>query len=287
MAKVNVAPLIIANEKRWRAMRINPKSIRTIDSVAKKLVAPAAKARYQSLEKQTGVPWFIIAVIHQREASQRWDRNIANGQPFKQKTTIVPKGRGPFPSFEAAALDALKNCAPYAARWRNWTPGGALTLKEMYNGLGYYSGPRSKGKRYPSMPSPYIWAGTDQAVRGKYVKDGVFDPVVWDQQLGCAALISRMAELDEDVKFSGESKKVETGTAGTAGAGTAIEAARQGAESGLTPTKIAIMVGCVIAAAVATYFIVRWVRRNKPKAGIDVHREAAVAPPVADDPRGK
>ena len=40
-----------------------------VAAVAKRLVA--AKARYQSVEASTGVPWWLIAGIHEREASQR------------------------------------------------------------------------------------------------------------------------------------------------------------------------------------------------------------------------
>ena len=34
--------------------------------------ALAAKARYQAVAAKTGVPWFVIAVIHQRESSQNF-----------------------------------------------------------------------------------------------------------------------------------------------------------------------------------------------------------------------
>lgn len=196
-------PLIDANEARWSRAKVLASSANTFKSVAKKLSAPEAKRRYVALSKQTGVPWFIIAVIHQRESSQRWDRSIAQGDPWNKISTHVPKGRGPFSSFEEAAIDALRNCAPYAAKWKDWSPGGALTLLEQYNGLGYYNGPKAGGKRYPSMPSPYIWSGTDQAKKGKYVRDGVFDPDVWDSQLGCAGLILAMSALDDSVSFVG------------------------------------------------------------------------------------
>src|SRR6185437_5117062 len=92
-----------------------------------------------------------------------------------------------FPSWEAAAEDALTNCAPFAARWKDWTIGGALTLLEQYNGLGY---------AMHGLPSPYIWASTDQYTHGKYIADGNFDPNAVDHQLGCAALLDRMSALD-------------------------------------------------------------------------------------------
>lgn len=50
------------------------------------------------VERITGVPWFVIAVIHQRDASQGWDRSIAQGYPWDKVSIHVPKGRGPFVS---------------------------------------------------------------------------------------------------------------------------------------------------------------------------------------------
>lgn len=186
----NLVALKAANADRWahaeltRAAEFGP--------VAKRLVA--SKARFQGLEAKTGVPWFIIAVIKERESGvdAGFLKNIANGQSWSQKTTIVPIGRGPFTSWEAAGVDALVNCAPYAGRNKDWSVGGALTLLEQYNGLGY----ANKG-----LPSPYIWSGTDQYAKGKYVRDGVFDPNVVDAQLGCAGVLLAMAQIDPSIQF--------------------------------------------------------------------------------------
>jgi lysozyme family protein len=154
----------------------------------------AAKQRYLAVSARTGVPWFVIAVIHQRECSQSWAGSIAQGDPWDRKSTHVPAGRGPFKSWEDAAVDALANCAPYAARNKDWSIGGILTLLEQYNGLGY----ASRG-----LASPYIWSGTDQYVSGKYVADHVFDPKAVDRQLGCAGLILAMAAIDTSVQAGG------------------------------------------------------------------------------------
>jgi len=162
-----------ANAKRWTNANLN----RNFSSVAAHLVAPVAKARYQAVSAKTGVPWFVIAVIHERESSQDWTGSLAQGDPWNRVSVHVPAGRGPFKSWEEAAVDALVNCAPYAARNKDWSIGGLLTMLEQYNGVGY----ANKGR-----PSPYIWSGTDQYVSGKYVRDGVYDPSGVDKQLGCA-----------------------------------------------------------------------------------------------------
>lgn len=187
---VDLANLKAANIRRWEAAKLTrgPEFI----PVAKRLVA--AKDRYMNVSVKTGIPWPFIAVTHQRESSQDWSKSLAQGDPWNKVSTHVPAGRGPFNSWEDAAYDALVNCGPYAARNKDWSIGGLLTLLERYNGVGYVN---------RGLPSPYLWSGTDQYSRGKYVRDGVFDPQVVDKQLGCAGLIMAMMSLDSTIKFDG------------------------------------------------------------------------------------
>jgi lysozyme family protein len=185
---VDLAKLKAANLIRWNAASVLPGLVHFIDGVSHRLVN--SKPRYQTVEAVTGVPWAVIAVIHERESSQSWFASLAQGDPWNKVSIHVPRGRGPFASWEAAAIDALKVCAPHAAKWDDWTIGGALTLLEQYNGLGYAN---------MGNPSPYIWASTDQYSRGKYIADGHFDPNAVDHQLGCAALLQRMSVIDPTI----------------------------------------------------------------------------------------
>lgn len=189
----DLVALKATNAKRWAAA----KPTRNFSSVAKRLADPVvAKPRYMAVSARTGVPWAFIAVAHERESSQNWLASLAQGDPWYKVSVHVPAGRGPFKSWEDAAVDALVNCAPYAARNKDWSIGGTLTMLEQYNGLGY----AARGK-----PSPYIWSGTDQYVSGKFVRDGVYDPAAVDQQLGCAGLLMAMMALDPTIKFTGVS----------------------------------------------------------------------------------
>lgn len=177
------------NIRRWSAAKLTrgPEFL----PVAKRLVA--AKQRYLTVSGRTGIPYPFIAVTHQRESSQDWSANLAQGDPWNKASTHVPAGRGPFKSWEDAAYDALVNCAPHAARNTDWSIGGLLTLLERYNGVGYVN---------RGLPSPYIWSGTDQYKKGKYVRDGVFDPEAVDKQLGCAGLIMAMMQIDPSIQFA-------------------------------------------------------------------------------------
>jgi lysozyme family protein len=188
----DLAALKSANASRWAKAVVNRQG--AFANVAVRLIAPLASQRYKSVEAKTGVPWWFIAVVHERKASQSWTRSLAQGDRWDMVSVHVPQGRGPFASWEEAAIDALANCAPYAARNKDWSVGGTLTKLEEYNGLGY----AARGK-----PSPYIWSGTDQYTAGKYVRDGVYDPEAIDTQPGCAGLLLAMMALDRTITFSG------------------------------------------------------------------------------------
>lgn len=185
---VDLNALKAANLGRWNKASVTPSLIPTVDAISHRLVA--VKSRYQTVEAKTGVPWAVIAVIHERESSQSWAASLAQGDPWNRVSIHVPRGRGPFASWEAAADDALVVCPPHAAIWHDWSIGGALCLLEQYNGLGYFR---------MGIPSPYVWASTDQYVKGKYIADGHFDPYAIDHQIGCSALLARMSLIDTSI----------------------------------------------------------------------------------------
>lgn len=173
-------------------MKIDPHLSATLNKTAERLCEQSAKTRYQAVSEKTGVPWYFIAVIHEREASQSWAANLAQGDPWNQVSRHVPRGQGPFSSWEQAAINALERTPPFAAHNKDWSPGSALSMAEQYNGLGY----ASRG-----VPSPYVWASTNQYHRGKFISDGHYDPNAIDHQLGCAALIASMGLIDNSVRF--------------------------------------------------------------------------------------
>ena len=115
---VALSALTAANARRWAVARMLADRGAAFRAVSRRLVA--AKDRYQAVAAKTGVPWFVIEVIDEREASQRWDASLAQGDRWDRISIHVPKGRGPFPSWAAAAIDALTACPPFAARWKDW-----------------------------------------------------------------------------------------------------------------------------------------------------------------------
>ncbi len=232
------------NAARWASAKITRGP--EFDRVATRLVM--SKPRYQAISAQTGVPWFVIAVIHERESGQNFSKSIAQGDPWNAVSVRVPKGRGPFKTFEEAAIDALTKCAPYAAKWKDWSAGGTMSLLEQYNGLGY----ANKG-----LPSPYIWSGTDQYQRGKYVADGVFDPNAVDKQLGCAGLIIAMQTLDPSITFGASPPPAATAQPATkVGTASVIVAGGAVAATQATDWKmLAVIVVGIIAALGIAYLV--------------------------------
>lgn len=199
----NIPALITKNQARWDAMQLKPDRVAAFEATAKRLCATSAKARYVAIASAAGVPWFVIAVIHERESGQDFDTQLGQGDPLDEVSEHDPAGRGPFLShpsdpplqdaFYRGALDALIDCAPHAARWKDWTAGGTMTLLEEYNGLGYAA---------MGVPSAYVWSGTDQYVSGKYIADHVYRAGVIDVQEGCAPILAAMAKLDASVQFT-------------------------------------------------------------------------------------
>ena len=130
------------------------------DSV-KKIVA--AKATYQKIEDATGVPKVMVAIIQAQEDFSDlgvFKSYLGNGQPFNKKTTIVPKGRGPFSSWEAGAIDAIKY--DKLDQVKGWSLEKVLFYCEFFNGFGY----RSHG-----INTPYVWCFTNHYTKGRYVAD--------------------------------------------------------------------------------------------------------------------
>ncbi len=171
--------------------------------------------RYKVIEKATNCPWFFIAVIHCREASFDFSANLANGQRWDMKTTIVPIGRGPFNSFEDAAIDALG--VDRLTGKSDWSLATVFYRFERYNGMGYRGGGvkdftchahyqhgslregtgnftyhGSMQDTTPRNSSPYIYNGTQFYQRGVSIEDHSFYPNANDDNIGCMALLKAL-----------------------------------------------------------------------------------------------
>ena len=182
--------------KRWDQMVVKPEKASTVAAIAKRILTN--KARYAKIEKSTGVPWFMVAVLHERESSQSWNTQLAQGDPLNAVSIHVPRGRGPFNTFEDSAYDALVNLKQYD-KVIDWRLEKILYYCEKYNGWGYW-------QYHNAVPSPYIWSMTNVQKPGKYVADGQWDGTADDKQVGCAILLSALADFDKSIKFVRETE---------------------------------------------------------------------------------
>jgi lysozyme family protein len=143
--------------------------------------------RFLKMQALSGVPALWVMPVFERE-NPHFDSYLGNGDPLSHPTVHVPRGRGPFASWEEGATDALK--LDHITGTTDWTWSWACYRWELWNGVG----PRNHGR-----PSGYLWSGTTIYQGGKYVYDGVWSRGTWDKQLGCVELARAIAELDPEI----------------------------------------------------------------------------------------
>lgn len=167
--------------KQWSNMVVDKDHERELIKAAQKIVAN--KNRYVAIEYSTHIPWQMIAAIHWRESSLNFNTCLHNGDPLPGPTRNVPRGRGPFETWEAAAIDALRfDGLDLYKTVESWTLVDMLKKLESYNGFGY----RKRG-----LPSCYLWSCTNVChEKGRYTYDGFFDVnAKTDDYLGAAPIL--------------------------------------------------------------------------------------------------
>jgi len=169
-------------------MEIRPTRLAALERYAKKLVAE--KVRYLEVEKLTGVPWYMVALLHMRESDNDFSTQLAQGDPLSRRSTHIPRGRGPFKTWVAGAVDALVTLK-HLDRVIDWRLEKILYYAEQYNGWGYHN----KG-----IASAYLWAGSTIYKGGKYISDGRWSATAIDSQPGVASVLRLMMKLDPSIK---------------------------------------------------------------------------------------
>jgi lysozyme family protein/peptidoglycan hydrolase-like protein with peptidoglycan-binding domain len=172
----------------WQRMEVLPDKVQAVSTITNRLIG--FKSTYQKVSQATGVPWFVIAALHNRESDADFDTYLGNGEPLNRVTRLVPKGRGPFPSWEAGAIDALD--LDRLNQVTDWSPERACYEIEKFNGFGY---------RAKHVNSPYLWSFSNNYQSGKYVADGVFNPSVVDKQCGAMPIVKQIMVADPTANF--------------------------------------------------------------------------------------
>jgi lysozyme family protein len=233
----------------WNAMRVTrqPEAV----TAARKLIA--GKARYQVIEKSIGVPWYLVAILHMRESGAHFEGVLHNGEKIigtGRKTKLVPAGRGPFNTWEDAAIDALK--LKGYQKITDWCIERIAYCAESFNGWGYF---------WKGVPSAYLWSGSSVYKGGKYVADGVWDASAQDKQLGAMVVLRAMMDLDNTIRpgFAGSVPPAVKKAVGTIAAGGALATAAKG--KGMSHSD-ALMSGAALIIAIAVVFLLaRWITK--------------------------
>ena len=157
------------------------------------------KPRYEGF----GVPWELLAVLHMRECSNDFNRQILNGEPWKQMTTLIPKGLGPFESWRDAMWYAIVHHKINLLE-ENDLP-EIMQFLEGWNGFGYFN----KGKQ-----SPYVWTGSNHGIgTGRYMADNTYDETAVDAQPGAGVmfliLTGRLQLEDSIIKIGNRGPNVQ------------------------------------------------------------------------------
>ena len=204
----------LSQEYVWLWSQLAPGGPKQAEADRAAQVALDNKGRYQSVADATKAPWFFIAAIHYREASQSWRGCLHNGDPWNQVTVHVPAGRGPWNSWEEAAVDALQYEG--YANLHDWTCGDVFRRLEFYNGRGYRIGGvknfvcHKHGNRVgtfdgiyhgsmqdttPRNASPYVYSGTPYYAKGVSIEDHSFYPDAVDGNVGVMLFLKTLESL--------------------------------------------------------------------------------------------
>lgn len=178
---------------KYKTMTFDPGFEKQIEQGARLVLA--GKDRYEAFVKTNfpKIPWHFIGSIHNLEASCNWLGVLHNGERIVgtgRKTKIVPVGRGPFSTWEEAAIDAVK--LKGFNKNTDWSIGSILKRFEEMNGLGY----RSRNEN-----SPYVWAQSSvNDGTGKYTSDGHYDPKANANAQTGAATVLKWLENNGSIK---------------------------------------------------------------------------------------
>ncbi|MBK8467842.1 MAG: hypothetical protein IPL32_18680 [Chloracidobacterium sp.] len=178
----------------WESMVVRSSFKGALEASAQKIMQ--GKERYQTVSELTGVPWFVVGLIHQMEGGCKWGTHLHNGDPLSARTVCVParrpaNGNAPF-KWEDSACDALmmKNMQSI----KDWSIERISFELERYNGCGYRN-------YHKEVLTPYLWSGTTHYARGKYVADGKWSTAAVSEQSGAMPLLKTLMALDPSIQL--------------------------------------------------------------------------------------
>src|SRR6266550_4069493 len=92
----------------WNGAIIDASKVDKVTEIANNLQSNQPK--YDLVSAKTGVPWFVVGLIHSLEASFSFTTHLHNGDPLGARTIHDPSGRPltlPLNDWVHSAVDAL------------------------------------------------------------------------------------------------------------------------------------------------------------------------------------
>lgn len=172
-------------------MVVNPKAVASIDAIAKKILT--YRSKFEEVTSAIGVPVVFSGPSFEREADLDFNDSPAQGDPWRKVSVHEPRGLGPYPSWEAAAVASYKREGLDRIGAGKWTWELVCYYGELFNGFGY--------RDFHHEHSPYLWGGTNIQQLGKYTSDGHFEEVM-DTQLGMIPVARRIAQIAPELDLA-------------------------------------------------------------------------------------
>ncbi len=180
----------------WATAHIRPEHASAPRSEAARIIV--GRPKYEAVGL---IPWELIGLMHLMEADLSFQKHLHNGDLLYRMnatggrdwlpTVQVPAGRGPFGSWNESAVDAIS----YEIEARNIPAStlAALQSRQIEAALWWMEGFNGFGTRRRGINSPYLCGMTTAYTKGKYVRDGVFDPDAVSKQCGVIPVLREIA----------------------------------------------------------------------------------------------
>lgn len=153
-----------------------------------KIIEEKRRKSYEKVYEITCVPWHFVAITHGMEASFDLLAHLHNGDPLKSKTVQIPRNRpdpwNPPSDWASSAVDAMQ--VDKFADQTDWDLAKLLYRWEAYNGW--------RSRVLYKIHTPYLWSYTNHYIKGKFVRDNVWDPNAVSKQCGTAAMLKALVE---------------------------------------------------------------------------------------------
>lgn len=180
--------------KLFETCEIRPERLALVKWYVQKINSPKYRALYEEVGSKLAIPWYFIGITHSLEAGFNFSGHLHNGDPLRGRTFQVPAGRPPVwnppNDWPASATDALTlkkfNDQP------DWSVGQLLYRWEKYNGFGNRRQTVTVDGVSQPVNTPYLWSFSRHYTKGKYVRDGKWNPEAVSKQCGAAVILKEL-----------------------------------------------------------------------------------------------